>query len=85
MDLLPNEQSFDLDKSREKFHHSLKEHITHGKLIPFTTCILQHFATKPRNITNFVMLFQAVMKFSSRSKFCSLGNRSIVLFPEAYR
>ena len=23
--------------------------------------ILQHFATKPRNITNFVMLFQAVM------------------------
>ncbi len=25
--------------------------------------ILQHFATKRRNITNFVMLFQAVMKF----------------------
>ena len=25
--------------------------------------ILQHFATKLRNITNFVMLFQAVMKF----------------------
>ena len=24
--------------------------------------ILQHFATKLRNITNFVMLFQAVMK-----------------------
>jgi hypothetical protein len=39
--------------------------------------ILQHFATKLRNITNFVMLFQAVMKFLSRSKFCSLGNRSI--------
>jgi hypothetical protein len=35
--------------------------------------ILQHFATKLRNITNFVMLFQAVMKFLSRSKFCSLG------------
>jgi hypothetical protein len=31
--------------------------------------ILQHFATKLRNITNFVMLFQAVMKFLSRSKF----------------
>jgi hypothetical protein len=29
--------------------------------------ILQHFATKLRNITNFVMLFQAVMKFLSRS------------------
>jgi hypothetical protein len=28
--------------------------------------ILQHFATKHRNITNFVMLFQAVMKFLSR-------------------
>jgi hypothetical protein len=27
--------------------------------------ILQHFATKHRNITNFVTLFQAVMKFSS--------------------
>ena len=40
--------------------------------------ILQHFATKLRNITNFVMLFQAVIKFLSRSKFCSLGNRSIL-------
>ena len=28
--------------------------------------ILQHFATKLRNITIFVMLFQAVMKFLSR-------------------
>ncbi len=28
--------------------------------------ILQHFATTLRNITNFVMLFQAVMKFLSR-------------------
>ena len=26
MDLFPNEQNFDLDKSRQKFHHSLKEH-----------------------------------------------------------
>ena len=26
MDLFPNEQNFDLDKSRKKFHHSLKEH-----------------------------------------------------------
>jgi hypothetical protein len=28
--------------------------------------ILQHFATKLWNITNFVMIFQAVMKFLSR-------------------
>ena len=31
--------------------------------------ILQDFATKLWNITKFVMLFQAVMKFLSRSKF----------------
>ena len=58
--------------------------------------ILQHFATKRRNITNFVMLFQAVMKFLifflnffclhlPRSKFCSLGNRSIVASNTAFR
>ena len=41
--------------------------------------ILQHFATKFRNIrpTNFVMRFQAVMKFLSRPKFHSKGERSI--------
>jgi hypothetical protein len=32
----------------------------------YIICILQHFATKLWNITNFVMLFQAVMKFLSR-------------------
>jgi hypothetical protein len=26
MDLLPNEHNFDLDKSRQKFHHGVKEH-----------------------------------------------------------
>ena len=26
LDLFPNEQKFDLNKSRQKFHHSLKEH-----------------------------------------------------------
>jgi hypothetical protein len=39
--------------------------------------ILQHFATKLWNITNFVMLFQAVMKFCLdllRSKFWLMGN-----------
>jgi hypothetical protein len=38
MDLFPNEQNFDLDKPRQKFHRSLKEYhkiITRGKLIPF--------------------------------------------------
>jgi hypothetical protein len=38
--------------------------------------ILQHFATKLRNITNFVMLFLFCLDLS-RSKFCSLGNGSI--------
>jgi hypothetical protein len=36
-----------------------KRQISQGYIIR----ILQHFATKLRNITNFVMLFQAVMKF----------------------
>ena len=31
--------------------------------------ILQHFLTKLWNITNFVLLFQAVMKFFSGLKF----------------
>jgi hypothetical protein len=26
MDLFPNEQNFELDKSRQTFHHSLNEH-----------------------------------------------------------
>jgi hypothetical protein len=42
-----------------------KTETSHGYIIR----ILQHFATKLCNITNFVMLFQAVMKFLSRSKF----------------
>jgi hypothetical protein len=36
-----------------------KRQISQGYIIR----ILQHFATKLWNITNFVMLFQAVMKF----------------------
>jgi valyl-tRNA synthetase len=43
--------------------------------------ILQHFATKLWNITNFVMLFQAVMKFFLdlfRSEFSLLRKWSIV-------
>jgi hypothetical protein len=38
-----------------------KRQTSQGSII----CILQHFATNHRNITNFVMLFQAVMKFLS--------------------
>jgi hypothetical protein len=44
--------------------------------------ILQHFATKLWNIINFVMLFQAVMKFLSRSKFSLLRKWSIGFFAE---
>jgi hypothetical protein len=41
--------------------------------------ILQHFATKLWNITNFAMLFQAVMKFLSRLvEFKSLVNWGMV-------
>jgi hypothetical protein len=45
--------------------------------------ILQHFATKLWNITNFVMLFQAVMKFLSRLvefKILVNGESSILSF-----
>jgi hypothetical protein len=41
--------------------------------------ILQHFATKLWNITNFVMLFQAVMKFLSRSKLQHKNNNTKIL------
>jgi hypothetical protein len=41
--------------------------------------ILQHFSTKLWNITNFVMLFQAVLKFLLRSKFSLLRKWSIEL------
>jgi hypothetical protein len=44
--------------------------------------ILQHFATKLRNITNFVMLFHAMMEFCLdllRSKFWLIGEWSIVV------
>jgi hypothetical protein len=47
--------------------------------------ILQHFATKLWNITNFVMLFQAVMKFCLdllRSKFSLLRKWSIEMNSE---
>jgi hypothetical protein len=44
--------------------------------------ILQHFATKLWNITNFVMLFQAVMKFLSRLvEFKILVNWGMVHLP----
>jgi hypothetical protein len=49
--------------------------------------ILQHFATKLWNITNFVMLFHAMMEFCLdllRSKFWLIGERSIALKCNAY-
>jgi hypothetical protein len=62
-----------------------KRQISQGYIIR----ILQHFATKLRNITNFVMLFQAVILIFqavnfcpdlSRLKFHSKRERSIELF-----
>jgi hypothetical protein len=38
MDLLPNEQNFDLNKSRQKFHHSLKEESHKISNIPKFRC-----------------------------------------------
>ena len=55
-----------------------KRKISQGYIIR----ILQHFATKLRNITNFVMLFQAVVKFLSR--FHSKVERSIVSILKVY-
>ena len=46
-----------------------KRQISQGYIIR----ILQHFATKLWNITNFVMLFQAVMKFLSITNFSYKG------------
>jgi hypothetical protein len=38
MDLLPNEQNFDVDKSGQKFHHSLKEHHKISNIISKFRC-----------------------------------------------
>jgi hypothetical protein len=55
----------ELSISHAQYKMTEKRQISQGYIIR----ILQHFATKIWNITNFVMLFQAVMKFLSRSKF----------------
>jgi hypothetical protein len=53
------------------------------KTANFAGLYYPHFTTfrneTYRNITNFVILFQAVMKFLSRSKFHSKGERSITV------
>jgi hypothetical protein len=54
-----------LSISHAQYKMTEKQQISQGYIIR----ILQHFATKLWNITNLVMLFQAVMKFLSRSKF----------------
>ena len=81
MDLLPNEQNFYLDKSidknfitdffRKRYQFSVRILIKKKGYIIRT---LQHFATKPRNITNFVMLFQVVMKWVHWSEDLSWGS-----------
>jgi hypothetical protein len=55
----------ELSISHAQYKMTEKRQISQGYIIR----ILQHFATKLWNITNFVMLVQAVMKFLSRSKF----------------
>jgi hypothetical protein len=48
VDLFPNEQNFDLDKSRQKFHHSLKEHHKISNIPnPNPNLILTHPQTFP--------------------------------------
>ena len=42
MDLFPNEQNFDLDKSRKTFHHSLKEHHKISNIPKFLCEMLQN-------------------------------------------
>ena len=42
MDLFPNEQNFDLDKSRQTFHHSLKEHHKISNIPKFLCEMLQN-------------------------------------------
>jgi valyl-tRNA synthetase len=50
-----------------------KRQISQGYIIR----ILQHFATKLWNITNFVMLFQAVMKFCLYQNFSYKGKGTL--------
>jgi hypothetical protein len=60
-----------------------KRKISQGYIIR----ILQHFATKLWNITNFVMLFKLSLNFCpdlSRSKFYSKGERSIISILKVY-
>ena len=42
MDLFPNEQNFDLNKSRQTFHHSLKEHHKISNIPKFLCEMLQN-------------------------------------------
>ena len=44
MDLFPNEQNFDLDKSRQKFHHSLKEHHKISNISKFRFSVILYYA-----------------------------------------
>ena len=60
-----------------------KRQISQGYIIR----ILQHFTTKLWNITNFVMLFQAVMKFLCRLVYIKISlkrGKSIVSILKVY-
>jgi hypothetical protein len=56
MDLLPNEQNIDLDKSRQKFHHSLKEH---HKIIN-----IPKFRCEMPNADNIALRLRSLLYFS---------------------
>ena len=56
----------------------------HGKILKkgpgrYIIRILQHFTTKLRNITNFVMLLQVVMKFLSRLVIRVILSRLVII------
>jgi hypothetical protein len=102
MDLFPNEQNFDLDKSRQKFHHNLKEHckmvsisekryqfpmhntkwlknckLRRAILSTFYNILQRNFGILLILWCSFALWWNFCLDLS-RSKFCSLGNRSIV-------
>jgi hypothetical protein len=62
MDLFPNEQNFDLDKSRQSFHHSLKEHRKISNIPKFRCEMLYLFS---ENGINFPCVIQNDWKMAN--------------------
>ena len=68
MDLLPNEQNFDLDKSRQKFHHSLKEHHKISSIPKFTVLRTGNWYRFLKKGINFPCVIQNDWKTANRSQ-----------------